>query len=56
MNKLKTKETEHKWHWSSTEDSSTNAWFQYFLNGYQGNNGKTNSYWARAVRRVKVSR
>lgn len=39
-------------YWSSTEYSSTYAWFQYFGNGYQYyTNYKTVSHYVRAVRR-----
>jgi hypothetical protein len=41
-------------YWSSTEDSASDAWFQYFFNGLQSNGGKTNSTRVRAVRRVPV--
>ena len=53
MNKLAIEEKKHNWHWSSTENRSKFAWFQYFTNGHQGSDYKTYSYWARAVRRVK---
>ena len=54
MNKLEIKERIHTVYWSSTECSSTNAWYQTFIGGYQCDiSGKTNSFWARAVRRVK---
>jgi hypothetical protein len=39
-------------YWSSTENSATNAWEQYFFDGSQSGNGKTSSYYVRAVRRV----
>ncbi len=42
------------YYWSSTEYSATNAWLQYFSNGYQGYNFKNNSSRVRAVRRVPV--
>lgn len=41
-------------YWSSSESSSTNAWYQFFntsLPGLQPNDSKHNSYRARAVRR-----
>ena len=41
-------------YWSSTEDSATNAWYQGFLNGYQGSYGKIYSLYVRAVRRIPV--
>ena len=54
VNKLKTKETEHKWHWSSTEDSSTFAWGQNVVNGLRASNlSKAGIIWTRAVRKVK---
>jgi hypothetical protein len=42
------------YYWSSTEYSTTLAWFQYYLTSYPGRqnyDGKTNSYYVRAVRR-----
>ena len=53
MTKLFNKDNQHIWHWSSTEYSSTGAWNQYFASGYQYDYYKTNSFWARAVRKVK---
>jgi hypothetical protein len=41
-------------YWSSTEYFSVNGGLQNFLNGYQGNYGKTNSLRVRAIRRVAV--
>jgi hypothetical protein len=41
-------------YWSSTEDSSTDAWIQDFLDGFQINAFKANSYRVRAVRRIAV--
>lgn len=41
-------------YWSSTEFSTTFAWFQYFYSGYQGNTNKDYSYYCRAVRRLPV--
>lgn len=38
-------------YWSSTESSATDAWLQYFTNGWQVNDGKTNSGYVRCVRR-----
>jgi len=40
-------------YWSSTEASGY-AWRQIFSDGNQGNEGKTNSYRVRAIRRVAV--
>jgi hypothetical protein len=40
--------------WSSTEWSATGAWFQNFTNGFQGNDGKTDAGYVRAVRRVAI--
>ena len=39
-------------YWSSTEhdNASTNAWFQYFLNGLQFTNLKDDTYYVRAIR------
>ena len=39
-------------YWSSSESSTTNAWRQYFNNGYQSSYIKTNFYRVRAVRRI----
>jgi len=42
-------------HWSSTENSSTNAWVQSFTNGYQFYNDKNfNGYCVRAFRKVAL--
>ena len=41
-------------YWSSTENSATSAWNQYFFNGTQYNNTKYSSYRVRAIRRVAV--
>lgn len=44
-------------YWSSTEASATNAWYQNFSNGNQGNTpygGKGASYHVRAIRRIAV--
>ena len=38
------------YYWSSSEISSTSAWYQNFGNGYQGSNGKSNTAGVRAVR------
>lgn len=37
-------------YWSSTEDNSSNAWFQNFFNGGQNNSFKFNTFYVRAVR------
>jgi hypothetical protein len=37
-------------YWSSSEQSSNNAWYQNFSNGVKGNNHKTNTPHVRAVR------
>jgi hypothetical protein len=44
------------WYWSSTEFNAYNAWIQYFYDGNQTSfgNGKTNSTYVRAVRRIAV--
>jgi hypothetical protein len=43
------------YYWSSTENSATTAWLQYFYTGNQTNNApKASSYRVRAVRRVAV--
>jgi hypothetical protein len=40
--------------WSSTENSSTDAWRQDFGNGNQAGTTKTTSFTVRAVRRIAV--
>jgi hypothetical protein len=40
------------WHWSSTQYSAHNAWYQFFDDGYQVNASKSNTGRARAVRRL----
>ncbi len=44
------------WYWSSTQHASDSgfAWFQYFLNGYQGDGSKSFEGRARAVRRLPI--
>jgi hypothetical protein len=44
---------EHEY-WSSTENTATTAWYQYFTNGNQANDTKTGSNRVRAIRRVAV--
>jgi hypothetical protein len=42
-------------YWSSSEYSATNSWYQYWSSSYPGaqfNDGKTNAYYVRAVRRL----
>ena len=41
-------------YWSSTEGSTTSAWFQNFPDGFQNNYYKNIAYRVRAVRRVAV--
>ena len=41
------------YYWSSSEYSDTNAWSQYFGNGFQYSYNKYNTYYVRAVRDVK---
>jgi hypothetical protein len=41
-------------YWSSTENSSTRAWLQFFNDGYQYGSTKYQSYRVRAIRRVAV--
>ena len=53
MIKLDVKECNFKWHWSSAEHSTYNAWVQYFGNGIQGGVIKSNGCWVRAIRKVK---
>jgi len=42
------------WYWSSAEVDAATAWIQYFTNGYQGNDGKLNAIYVRAVRKVLI--
>ena len=42
------------YYWSSTEDSASNGWGQYFSNAYQYSRRKTYSLNVRAIRRVAV--
>jgi len=41
-------------YWSSTEFSTTAASYKTFVNGYQYNGNKTNTYRVRAIRRIAV--
>lgn len=41
-------------YWSSTETSSTDAWYQSFLSGNQDATNKTYSRYIRPYRRVKI--
>ena len=41
-------------YWSSTENFATNAWTQYFFNGFQSNGSKINSNYVRAVRGIAI--
>jgi hypothetical protein len=41
-------------YWSSTEDSSSDAWFQNFSTGFQNLTNKDTSRYVRAVRRIAV--
>lgn len=41
-------------YWSSTEDSSADAWDQYFVNGIQGLTSKRFLFYARAIRKEKI--
>jgi len=42
------------WYWSSTEFGAADAWLQYFGNGDQDTNGKTNYFYVRAVRKCPI--
>lgn len=42
------------WVWSSTENSSRNAWIQRVSDGYQGGNVKVDSGWVVPLRRISV--
>jgi hypothetical protein len=44
-------DTTGNFYWASSESNDTNAWFQRFLDGYQGNFAKNNDYRVRCVRR-----
>jgi len=47
---------ETEWYWSSTEFYTIAAWLQYFFNGSQTNDNKTNGYYyVRAVKKVKIT-
>ncbi|MFZ4550073.1 MAG: hypothetical protein ACOYN4_21675 [Bacteroidales bacterium] len=37
-------------YWGSSENDDSNAWYQVFVNGYQGTNNKDLTYPVRAVR------
>ena len=47
---------ERDWYWTSEEvaGDAAYAWFQDFYGGYQGSTRKSDSYRARAVRRVPI--
>ena len=53
MIKLDVKECNFKWHWSSTEDSDIFASRQTFSSGIRVSNHKWNTFWVRAIRKVK---
>ena len=54
MNKLAIKEDKWLRFWSSSEVRYALSWTKYFDDCYQTNDdGKTNSNWVRAVRRMK---
>ena len=41
------------WYWSSTGNGGGYAWYQNFVNGYQGNYGRNyGGYYVRAVRSI----
>lgn len=42
------------WHWSSSQFSASNAWYQGFGDGYQSHYGKRSELRARAVRRLII--
>ena len=46
---------ERRWYWSSTQDSESSAWIQYFDDGDQGNFLKAYEALARAVRLIQLS-
>lgn len=41
-------------YWASTENSSSNGWFQAFYSGFQGGQSKTFYQYVRAIRRIPV--
>lgn len=45
---------ERGWHWTSTQSSNLNAWFQYFDVGTQSTGSKKSEARARAVRRFPL--
>ena len=40
----------NNYYWSTTESDNSNAWFQYFLDGFQYFDDKGNPIYVRAVR------
>lgn len=46
----------NEWYWTNEPHAGNScyAWLQYFNDGYQGDNHKSNEYRARAVRRVLI--
>jgi hypothetical protein len=44
-----------RWHWTSSQYSSYNAFSQYFVGGSQGNGGKSHEARVRAVRRELIN-
>jgi hypothetical protein len=48
-------EFERTWHWTNTQYSDGNAWYQTFYYGCQSRNGKSAELRARAVRRLPIN-
>ena len=44
----------YQWYWSSTESSSTDAWFQAFTSGHQFTGIKVDFTYVRPIKRIKI--
>jgi hypothetical protein len=42
------------WYWSATEFEAELVWRHYFTSGHQNDSGKVNTYYVRAVKKVKI--
>ena len=45
---------EPRWYWSGAQAGPSTAWLQYFVNGYQDDDGRSYEGRARAVRRLPI--
>lgn len=45
---------ENRWYWTSTESSSTDAWWQNFVYGYQYIGRKSDNYHIRPIKRIRI--